>query len=238
MSKSLYLRLESLAAWVIPGEVVADVACDHGLLLETLLRQGVVPRGIGIDLREAPLERARRALCGLNAELRLGDGLGPLRAGEAATAVIAGLHGQKIRRFVDQHGDKVRRLVLGPHGGDELVRAGLPGWAVLAEQVVEEAGHLYPILVMEPGAERRSWLYYGDPARHVDRIRLAERVLRDRERLSAIPSIAAHADPSGAAEIEGATATVPAARDPRHARRTAERLAEATAVEAALATSP
>ena len=53
-------RLLACAAFVLPGERVADVGCDHGYLSLHLLQSGVAGHVYASDVREGPLSSARR----------------------------------------------------------------------------------------------------------------------------------------------------------------------------------
>ena len=53
-------RLLACAAFVRPGERVADVGCDHGYLSLHLLQRGVARHVYASDVREGPLSSARR----------------------------------------------------------------------------------------------------------------------------------------------------------------------------------
>lgn len=54
-------RLLACAAFVRPGERVADVGCDHGYLSLHLLQSGVAGHVYASDVREGPLSSARRS---------------------------------------------------------------------------------------------------------------------------------------------------------------------------------
>lgn len=153
-------RLSRLADYVIPGSVVADIGTDHALLPAYLVRQGICSQVIACDLHPGPLESARRTIerYGLerSVELRRGDGLQPLRPGEASVIVIAGMGGAKIRDILAASPgvlESVRRLILQPQGGEALLRRWLleNGWALFDEELVYEGGRFYVILVSESG---------------------------------------------------------------------------------------
>lgn len=162
-------RLAAVAALVRPGEPVADVGADHGMLGAALLLDRRVPRVIAMDLREAPLRaaaaRARRL--GLEAEgryeARRSDGLAALRPGEAATVVIAGMGGGLIRRILERAAltgpGAPARLVLQPNLDAWRVRAWAAqhGWGAVDERLVLDGGRYYPVLALERSAEPPGW---------------------------------------------------------------------------------
>ena len=52
-------RLLACAAFVAPGDRVADIGCDHGYLGIWLLTEGKASFVAASDLREKPLEKAK-----------------------------------------------------------------------------------------------------------------------------------------------------------------------------------
>lgn len=51
-------RLLACAAYIRPGETVADVGCDHGYLGIHLLKNGIAARVFASDINEGPLQSA------------------------------------------------------------------------------------------------------------------------------------------------------------------------------------
>ncbi|MCV4600236.1 class I SAM-dependent methyltransferase, partial [Escherichia coli] len=78
------------------ARIHADIGSDHALLPKYLLQTGRVERVIAVEKSAAPYERSRRALEGLRAEVRLGDGLGPLGGGEADSLSLSGMGAQRM----------------------------------------------------------------------------------------------------------------------------------------------
>ena len=105
MPVTLDARLAAAAALVRPGLPVADIGCDHGKLTAALACSGLYPKVIGSDLRPDPLDKARRTVeaagCQDRVELRLGDGLSVLSAGEVGTIVIAGVSAQTAWQMLE-----------------------------------------------------------------------------------------------------------------------------------------
>lgn len=76
-------RLFMTASMVERESVVADVGCDHGYTAIYLVKNGICPRVLAMDVREGPLARAREHIreAGLSAyiETRLSDGLSAMQ---------------------------------------------------------------------------------------------------------------------------------------------------------------
>ena len=162
-------RMEALAALVSPGEVLADVGCDHGFLSIYLVQTDVVKRAVAMDVREGPLERAAEHIaeygCAGQIETRLSDGLDALEPAEADRILIAGMGGGLILHILERNEEKARsaeELILQPQSEITAVRRYLwqQGYRVLAEDMVEEDGKFYPMMKV-------SWTGGADPREDV-----------------------------------------------------------------------
>ena len=106
MLPTLDARLTAAAELVRPGQPVADIGCDHGKLTAVLAASGRYPKVIGADLRPGPLAKAKQTLenagCLDRAELRLGDGLSVLSAGEVGSIVLAGVSAQTTWEIIEK----------------------------------------------------------------------------------------------------------------------------------------
>ena len=155
-------RLSAVGELVIGGAPMADIGTDHAGLPAWLVGSGRVPRAIAIDVAEGPIAAATAGTAGLSGiEVRRGDGLSPLRDGEVATVVIAGMGGALMRRLVDAGVPAgVRRLVLQPNTEWTATRAWIAAheWALEDERIVEDRGKFYVVLAVAPVAgEAPGW---------------------------------------------------------------------------------
>lgn len=153
-------RLQTIAAYCPTGARVADIGSDHALLSAYLLVNNVASHVILGELNEGPYQAACRQMNGLamrdRASVRKGDGLSVLATGEVDVVCIAGMGGQLIASILEAGKDKlpgVKRLVLQPNVGEELVRRWLydNGWQLVDETILEEDGVIYEILVADLG---------------------------------------------------------------------------------------
>ena len=151
----LSARLQAIARLIPPGQVVADVGTDHGLLPVALLRQGLAAGVIAIDRRPAPLAVAAANVAAAGGsdriQLRLGDGLSALRPGEVSVVVLAGLGCRTICRLIGAAAGQelgLRWLVAQPERDPWLLRAFLArnGWRIEDEALVADGGRLYTAL--------------------------------------------------------------------------------------------
>ena len=109
MSGKLDERLLAVAQMIqdVQPRVHADIGSDHGHLLSSLLRSGTIEYGIAIENKAKPFQNSVRTLKGLAAKVRLGDGLGPLKTGEADSLSICGLGAESIRDILMAHPDRI-----------------------------------------------------------------------------------------------------------------------------------
>jgi tRNA (adenine22-N1)-methyltransferase len=130
------------------------------LLASYLLLEGIAAHVIAGELNEGPYQAALKQLHTLpvrdRASVRKGDGLAVLQPGEVDVVCIAGMGGQLIASILEAGSaklDGVKRLVLQPNVGEEIVRYWFleHGWQLIAETILEEDGIVYEILVAERG---------------------------------------------------------------------------------------
>ena len=153
-------RLLALARQVPQGARFADIGTDHARLPVWLLEHGVIDRAIATDLREGPLDRARETARrhGLTGRIsfRLGDGLAPLRPGEADLCAIAGMGGETIAAILSAApwaAGAGTRFLLQPMTSVADLRAWLwrSGFTIQREELVGEGETIYVLLTAAPG---------------------------------------------------------------------------------------
>ncbi|QDT08705.1 tRNA (adenine(22)-N(1))-methyltransferase [Planctomycetes bacterium K23_9] len=138
----LDIRLKTVAR-MIRDDTHADVGSDHGHLLFALLKSGRIQRGIAIENKQQPFANSSHRLAGVNADVRLGDGLSVLHVGEADSLSICGMGAKSMVRILEGFPDRVpTRVIMQPNCEPELVRGwGLrSGYHIETEQIAW--GHL------------------------------------------------------------------------------------------------
>ena len=157
-------RLEAIEALVRPGPGLVDVGTDHGYLPVSLARHGYPGTLIASDLREGPLNAARRsaASAGLGERIvfTLCDGLDGCDPAAIDTVVIAGMGGDLICRILDRAEwvlDGRYRLILQPMTRAEVLRYWLVnnGFGIEEERLVADGGEIYAVLSARFGGELR-----------------------------------------------------------------------------------
>jgi tRNA (adenine22-N1)-methyltransferase len=157
-------RLCVLARMVPDCDTLADVGTERAALPAALLAAGRCRRAIAIDRSRPALAAARQMIAerGLSdrCELRLGNGLAPLAAGEAGVVVIAGVGARLMTRMLTAelprlagHGSGGPVLVCQPMSEPRLVREWLLvhgpelGIPLVRETLALDAGRFYHIMV-------------------------------------------------------------------------------------------
>ena len=140
---------------VTRGYRLADIGTDHGFVPIWLVRNGVIPSAVAMDVNRGQLERAREhiAQAGLEAYIRtrLSDGLAGLHKGEADSILIAGMGGALTLRILEKDPPQslgAVELILQPQSEISKVREYLcrSGWKIDAEDMVLEDGKYYPMM--------------------------------------------------------------------------------------------
>lgn len=147
----------------IPSEAdIVDVGTDHAMLPVWLALHGHQGRLIATDIHAGPLHSAKELCRTYNLssriELRLCDGLTAIDTEEINYIVIAGMGGETMTDILASAPPLKPeiRLLLQPNTKQDILRKFLydSQYIVYYEDIIDEAGHLYPILEAKRGGER------------------------------------------------------------------------------------
>ena len=157
-------RLQEIAENIEPGETVADIGTDHGLLPVYLVKTGIAPYAIMTDISPGSLAKAQKHCkeegVEEQAECRLGDGLEVIRPREADVIVIAGMGGLLMHEILTRDSEKTRsfkKFVLQPRSAVGQLRCRLTkeGYAIPQESLVREGKFLCEVLTVLPPDDRK-----------------------------------------------------------------------------------
>ncbi|QOR65559.1 tRNA (adenine-N(1))-methyltransferase [Cytobacillus suaedae] len=159
-------RLETVANYIPKDSILADIGSDHAYLPCYASLRGSIIKGIAGEITEGPLQSAKEqvAKSGLSEKIdvRKGDGLEVIDPKEVTCITISGMGGTLIRSILEQGKAKlegVERLILQPNIGAHRIREWLleNGWELTAEEILEEDGKIYEILVSDKGNPKRPY---------------------------------------------------------------------------------
>ena len=166
-------RLLAIAKNVHNGKGLIDVGTDHGYLPVYLAENAYTGNLFASDINEGPLQSAVRSAreAGLEDRIHfmLCDGLDACDGSRIDTVVIAGMGGDVISGILDKADwllSGQHELILQPMTKSEVLRYWLinNGFMIRDEQLVEDGGHIYQILVSRAGkspAYSEAELYLG-----------------------------------------------------------------------------
>ncbi|MFC7364819.1 MULTISPECIES: tRNA (adenine(22)-N(1))-methyltransferase [Bhargavaea] len=154
-------RLQAVASRIGNDAVLADIGSDHAYLPAHLVLTDRIRRGIAGEVARGPFESAEATIreTGLEGKViaRLADGLEAIREEDGVDTVsIAGMGGPLIASILENGKERlsgVRRLVLQPniHAGAIRSWAVANGWHIIEEDILEEDGKIYEVIVLERG---------------------------------------------------------------------------------------
>ena len=156
-------RMKAIVDMVTRGNTCADIGCDHAYVPIYLYNEGICPKCLACDVKEGPLEAAKKNIelynAGAGVETRLSDGLKAVEPGEAETIIIAGMGGENICRILKGRPETAaaaKELILEPQSEPEKVRKLLPelGFKIADEDMITESLKFYAIIKAVPTDEK------------------------------------------------------------------------------------
>lgn len=148
-------RLKKCGAMVEKGSKIADVGTDHAYLPIYLIKEKKATHAIACDLREGPLENAKKNIkkFGLEEkiETRLSNGLENIKENEADEVIIAGMGGILISEILENctWENKInKKFILQPmnHEKDLRVYLAKNGYETENEEAVNCMGKSYVVI--------------------------------------------------------------------------------------------
>ncbi|WP_281164990.1 tRNA (adenine(22)-N(1))-methyltransferase [Liquorilactobacillus sicerae] len=157
-------RLQLAAKYVPEQAFLADIGSDHAYLPANLALNHRIKQAIAGEIVSGPYKNACREIERLDLSsmviTRQADGLAALKPTEEVDAIsICGMGGALICQILTAGWEQLKsftrlpRLILQPNVGSMKVRRWLQvhRYQIIAEEILEEDGHIYEIIVADPG---------------------------------------------------------------------------------------
>lgn len=157
-------RLLLCASMVEKNARVADVGTDHGYLPIYLLKQGICEQAIASDIREQPLNSARRNAVKYEVQTQLqlivSDGVQNIEKDSFDTVICAGMGGDcmiEILQAAPWLKNEQYTLILQPQSsGNDLRRyLGENGFSIVEEHLAQDGRFLYTAMKVRYGGGKR-----------------------------------------------------------------------------------
>lgn len=192
-------RLKLVSSYLPPAANFADIGSDHAYLPCYVCLGDPSAQAVAGEVNEGPFQAAVRQVTqqGLEdrIEVRKGDGLNVVDQGEVEQLTIAGMGGKLIKQILENGEDKlsgVQRIVVQPNIDAKLLREWFiqNEFALKHENIIEEDGHIYEILVADRGDSlapytdnREKELFFGPFLLHKNQPAFHKKWSRERDKL-------------------------------------------------------
>jgi len=145
-------RIEYLAVLTRGYDKVLDIGTDHGLVLAIALENKWIKSGIASDLREKPLNQARKNLKGFSVEYVISDGFKEIKS-DFDLAIIAGMGAFLITEIMDHAPEGNQTYLLQANDKIEVLREYLMehGYKIIDEYIVEDKFYYVILKVVRGG---------------------------------------------------------------------------------------
>ncbi len=161
--RPLSKRLQVIFDLVPKGAKVADIGTDHAYLPIALSLENRCKKIIACDINQKPLNKAKENILKFgieNIETRLGNGLSPVKSGEADTIVIAGMGGDIISQILSSCNWLIEdnpTLLLQPMTSAEILRGFLISnrFEITGETPIIEQGKVYTVICAKYSGEAK-----------------------------------------------------------------------------------
>ena len=157
-------RLKKIGDLVEANSFCLDVGCDHALLDIYLVKRNKNIKAIASDVKEGPLEQAKKNIkrehLEKEIETRLGDGLNTY-SDEVNTVIISGMGGRNIIGICKNNSKifkKVDTYIISPNNYQIDVKKFFTknGYYIDNEELVKDSNFIYQILIFKRGKKKYS----------------------------------------------------------------------------------
>ena len=157
IEKNLTPRLRMIASLVPKCSTLCDIGTDHAYVAIYLAKKGIAEKIIAADIKNGPLEQARKNIDAFNVghmvETRLSNGFSQIGQGETECAIIAGMGGETIAEILENE-KGCKYFVLQMQTAHKHLREYLctHGYVIEKEAVCREGNKMYTALLAIRGS--------------------------------------------------------------------------------------
>lgn len=162
MNKPLSKRLFAVTTYLKGDDYIADIGSDHGYLVMYLAEHQLVRGLYASENKLGPFQRLKANIieAGLEHHIHIAfkDGLEDLPE-KVDTLILTGLGGEVIYSILKKgqdHLHRIKKIILSPQSHLTFLRARLGDLSlkIISEEIIEEEGHYYLLMVLTRGEER------------------------------------------------------------------------------------
>lgn len=155
-------RLKTISEFIEDNSNIIDVGCDHALLDIYLFKNKKNVNLIASDVKEGPLEQARKNIdkYNCNIKVKLGNGISTTEK-DTDTIVIAGMGGDTIIDILSEGKDRldhIKSMIISPQSEWEKVRrySSSLGFYIENEKLIVDSNKYYLIIKFKKGTKNYS----------------------------------------------------------------------------------
>ena len=139
---------------MVPKGIAADIGSDHGKLIISLFKDGIISKGYAVENKKGPFSRLQKAIkdngCEDGITAMFSDGISDLPS-DVDTVIIAGMGGQTIIDILKSHKSKlknVKTIIVDAHNAVPELRKNIckMGYVIADEDMVYEDDIYYEII--------------------------------------------------------------------------------------------
>jgi tRNA (adenine22-N1)-methyltransferase len=160
-------RIKFLSELTKGYDRVLDIGTDHGLVLLDAFKKGYIKSAIASDLREEPLNSAKKSLSHYPVEFVISDGFQNIKS-DFDLGIIAGMGAYLIKDIL-KYAPMEKTYILQANDNHDILRAFLAkqGFEIIDEHIIHDKFY-YVIIIVKKGHMNLSEadLYLGPKLKH------------------------------------------------------------------------
>ena len=155
-------RFKKIVNFVPKNTIAGDIGTDHGYIPVYLIKNGISKKVIATDISQNSLNKIGDYVNSIGnikeIDIRLGDGLDPIKPFEIDTVIIAGMGGLLIRDILKKNkekSDSITHFIFQPNVASRELREYLyeNNFEIIDESLAKEGERFYEIIYAKKGKD-------------------------------------------------------------------------------------